>query len=170
MAEFVEIAGTGLRVLGYALSPLVLLPFAVLGLPGVFGGVGKAVSGAIDWISGAAMGVAVFAAFAIILIQLSAVILRYVFGVSFSWVNDSVIFSFAMIFMLGAAGTLRDDDAQRLALEEMERVRIGILAAKPGSQTGCAWVRRAALDAIRSSSLRPGFSFFRYANASSRNA
>ena len=31
-----------------------------------------------------------------------------------------------------SAGTLRDDDAQRLALEELERVRIGILAAKPG--------------------------------------
>ncbi|MEO1643137.1 MAG: TRAP transporter small permease subunit, partial [Pseudomonadota bacterium] len=109
MTEFVEITGTGLRVLGYGLSPFLLLPFAVLVLPGVFGGAAKAVSGLIDRISGAAMGVAVFAAFAIILIQLTAVILRYVFGLSFSWLNDSVIFSFAMIFMLGAAGTLRDD-------------------------------------------------------------
>lgn len=114
MTEFVEIAGTGLRYLGYALSPLILLPFVVLVLPGVFGGVGKVVSGVIDRISGAAMGVAVFAAFAIILIQLTAVILRYVFGLSFSWLNDSVIFSFAMIFMLGAAGTLRDDGHVRV--------------------------------------------------------
>ncbi|MEM1087678.1 MAG: TRAP transporter small permease subunit [Pseudomonadota bacterium] len=114
MTEFVEIAGTGLRYLGYALSPLVLLPFAVLILPGIFSGIGKAISGAIDRLSGAAMGVAVFAAFAIILIQLTAVILRYVFGLSFSWLNDSVIFSFAMIFMLGAAGTLRDDGHVRV--------------------------------------------------------
>lgn len=114
MAEFVEIVGTGLRYAGYALSPLILLPFAVLALPRVFGGAGKAVSGAIDRVSGVAMGAAVFAAFAIILIQLTAVILRYVFGLSFSWLNDSVIFSFAMIFMLGAAGTLRDDGHVRV--------------------------------------------------------
>lgn len=125
MTEFVEIAGTGLRVLGYGLSPLLLLPFAVLALPGVFGGVGKAVSGVIDRVSGAAMGVAVFAAFAIILIQLTAVILRYVFGLSFSWLNDSVIFSFAMIFMLGAAGTLRDDG----------HVRVDIMRGRFGERT-----------------------------------
>ncbi|MEM7492967.1 MAG: TRAP transporter small permease subunit [Pseudomonadota bacterium] len=114
MTEFVELAGTGLRYLGYALSPLILLPFLILILPRAFGGFGQAVSGLIDRISGAAMGVAVFAAFAIIVIQLTAVILRYVFGLSFSWLNDSVIFSFAMIFMLGAAGTLRDDGHVRV--------------------------------------------------------
>lgn len=125
MAEFVEIVGTGLRYAGYALSPLILLPFAVLALPRVFGGAGKAVSGAIDRVSGAAMGAAVFAAFAIILIQLTAVILRYVFGLSFSWLNDSVVFSFAMIFMLGAAGTLRDDG----------HVRVDILRGRFGART-----------------------------------
>ena len=60
------------------------------------------------------MGIAVTAAFLIILIQLAAVLLRYVFGLSFSWLNDSVIFSFAMIFMLGAAATLRDDGHVRV--------------------------------------------------------
>lgn len=60
------------------------------------------------------MGFATVAAFAIILIQLGAVLMRYVFGLSFSWLNDSVVFSFAMIFMLGAAATLRDDGHVRV--------------------------------------------------------
>jgi len=75
---------------------------------------GAALLRILDRLSGIAMGVAAFAAFAIIMIQLSAVLLRYVFGLSFSWLNDSVVFSFAMIFMLGAAATLRDDGHVRV--------------------------------------------------------
>jgi TRAP-type mannitol/chloroaromatic compound transport system permease small subunit len=53
------------------------------------------------------------------------VLLRYVFGLSFSWLNDSVIFSFAMIFMLGAAATLRDDG----------HVRVDIMRSRFGPRT-----------------------------------
>ncbi|MEM9054440.1 MAG: TRAP transporter small permease subunit [Pseudomonadota bacterium] len=109
MADFVTLTGTGLRYLGYALSPLVLLPLLILILPTRMQRAGGFISGLIDRISGAAMALAVTAAFAIILVQLGAVLLRYVFGLSFSWLNDSVIFSFAMIFMLSTAATLRDD-------------------------------------------------------------
>jgi len=109
MADFVELTGTGLRYLGYALSPLTLLPLLILILPTRMERPGRFVSGVLDRISGVAMALAVTAAFAIILIQLGAVLMRYVFGLSFSWLNDSVIFSFAMMFMLGAAATLRDD-------------------------------------------------------------
>ncbi len=114
MADFVSIIGTGLRYAGYIGLPFLLLPLAVLALPNKVGGLAKSLTVALDRISGAAMGVAIVAAFAIIFIQLAAVLMRYVFGLSFSWLNDSVIFSFAMIFMLGAAGTLRDDGHVRV--------------------------------------------------------
>ncbi|MDJ0921201.1 MAG: TRAP transporter small permease subunit [Henriciella sp.] len=114
MADFVSIAGTVLRYAGYAALPFLLLPIVVLIAPKPVSGLANTVIRQIDKASGIAMGFAVLAAFSIILIQLSAVLLRYVFGLSFSWLNDSVIFSFAMIFMLGAAATLRDDGHVRV--------------------------------------------------------
>lgn len=125
MAPFVEIVGTGLRYAGYAAVPLLLLPLLVLALPGPLNKAASLIARALDRISGFAMGFAVTAAFLIILIQLTAVLLRYVFGLSFSWLNDSVIFSFAMIFMLGAAGTLRDDG----------HVRVDIMRSRFGPKT-----------------------------------
>ena len=125
MESFVTIAGTGLRYAGYALLPLLILPVLLLILPKPLAGPARLLRAVIDRISGAAMGVAVTAAFLIILIQLAAVLLRYVFGLSFSWLNDSVIFSFAMIFMLGAAATLRDDG----------HVRVDILRPRFGPKT-----------------------------------
>ena len=125
MESFVTIAGTGLRYAGYALLPLLILPILLLVLPKPLAGLARLLRSVIDRLSGAAMGVAVTAAFLIILIQLAAVLLRYVFGLSFSWLNDSVIFSFAMIFMLGAAATLRDDG----------HVRVDILRPRFGPKT-----------------------------------
>jgi len=91
-----------------------ILPLLVLAVPGVFGSPAKVLSSILDRVSGAALIAAMVFAFAIILIQLAAVVLRYVYGLSFSWLNDSVIFSFASIFMLGAAATLRDDGHVRV--------------------------------------------------------
>jgi len=125
MDAFVEITGTGLRYAGYALLPLLLLPLIVLAAPKPLQGLASFLSKLLDRISGFAMGFAVAAAFLIILIQLAAVLLRYVFGLSFSWLNDSVIFSFAMIFMLGAAATLREDG----------HVRVDIMRARFGERT-----------------------------------
>lgn len=128
MESFVEFAGTGLRFAGYALLPLFLLPFLILAAPKPFSRLANDIKSIIDRISGAAMAVAVTAAFLIILIQLAAVLLRYVFGLSFSWLNDSVIFSFATIFMLGAAATLRDDG----------HVRVDILRSRFSPRTRAA--------------------------------
>ena len=114
MESFVTIAGTGLRYAGYALAPLLILPLLVLLVQKPLKGLANIIKGLLDRISGIAMGFALTAAFLIILIQLAAVLLRYIFGLSFSWLNDSVIFSFAMIFMLGAAATLRDDGHVRV--------------------------------------------------------
>lgn len=125
MDAFVEITGTGLRYAGYAVLPLLLLPLIVLAAPKPLQGVASFLSTLLDRISGIALGFAITAAFLIILIQLAAVLLRYVFGLSFSWLNDSVIFSFAMIFMLGAAATLREDG----------HVRVDILRTRFGDRT-----------------------------------
>ncbi len=114
MDGLVETFGTGLRWLGLGLLPLGLLPLLTLALPKQVGGISKTISSLLDRLSGAAMKVAIVAAFLIILIQLAAVLLRYVFGLSFSWMTDSVIFAFAAIFMLGAAATLRDDGHVRV--------------------------------------------------------
>ena len=125
MEAFVELSGTGLRYAGYVLLPFLALPLLVLIAPGRLKPVAEPLSRYLDRVSGIAMALAVSAAFLIILIQLAAVLLRYVFGLSFSWLNDSVIFSFAMIFMLGAAATLRDDG----------HVRVDILRARFGPMT-----------------------------------
>lgn len=114
MEQFVSITGTGLRYAGYVLAPLLLLPLLLLVLPGPVRKPAKKLSALLDRVSGIGMGFALAAAFSIILIQLAAVLLRYVFGLSFSWLNDSVIFTFAMMFMLGAAATLRDDGHVRV--------------------------------------------------------
>lgn len=114
MEEIVSSVGTALRYAGYGLSPLLLLPLLILAVPKPLKQPSETLSTLLDQISGIAMGFALTAAFLIILIQLAAVLLRYVFGLSFSWLNDSVIFTFAMMFMLGAAATLRDDGHVRV--------------------------------------------------------
>lgn len=128
MTDFVSIVGTGLRYAGYVGVPLLLLPLLVLIAPKPLRGISEGLSAALDRVSGIGMTFAIAAAFLIILIQLAAVLLRYVFGLSFSWLNDSVIFTFAMMFMLGAAGTLRDDG----------HVRVDILRSRFSDRTKAA--------------------------------
>lgn len=129
MADLVSLAGTVLRYAGYAALPFLILPFLTLALPQRLGGLSVRLADGLDRVSGVAMAAATVAAIAIIFIQLAAVLLRYVFGLSFSWLNDSVIFTFAMIFMLGAAATLRDDG----------HVRVDILRPRFRPQTR-AWI------------------------------
>lgn len=47
-----------------------------------------------------------FFALAMVLIQFGIVLLRYVFGVSFVWLDESVLYLHAALFMLGAGYTL----------------------------------------------------------------
>ena len=125
MEDIVSVLGTGLRFAGYGLLPLLALPLLILAIPKPLSKISETLSGLLDRISGFALGFALAAGFVIIVIQLAAVLLRYVFGLSFSWLNDSVIFTFAMMFMLGAAATLRDDG----------HVRVDILRPRFGPKT-----------------------------------
>jgi len=45
-------------------------------------------------------------AIAMVLIQFSTVVMRYIFGISFIWMQESVVYLHATLFMMGAAYTL----------------------------------------------------------------
>ncbi|MEO0786302.1 MAG: TRAP transporter small permease subunit [Pseudomonadota bacterium] len=114
MAEVFLLLGTGLKWLGFALSPLLLLPFACLVLGRQVRGLANAIAGAIDRISTAALGVAMACGVLIVVAQLCVVILRYVFGLSFSWLSEIVVYGFAAMFLLASASALRDNDHVRV--------------------------------------------------------
>lgn len=109
MSDFFLQIGTILKWVGIASLPLFLLPFAILFAPGPASGIGKPLASAIDKINGGVMRVAFAAAILMVLMQIALIIGRFTFGWSRTWMNEIVIFSFAAMFLLGAAATLRDD-------------------------------------------------------------
>ena len=126
--------GTILKWAGIALLPLFLLPLITLVLPNLVEGISKRVSGLIDAISGVALGGAIASALLLVLFQLSVVVLRYTYGISFTWLNELVIYTFAAMFMLGSAATLRDDG----------HVRVDILRPRFGAD-GRNWIELAGI-------------------------
>lgn len=121
--------GTFLKWGGIALLPLFLLPLVTLVVPGLVEDFAKRVSAVIDRISGFAFGGTMVSALALVMIQLAVVVLRYTYGISFTWLNELVIYAFAAMFMLGAAATLRDDG----------HVRVDILRPRFGAD-GRNWI------------------------------
>lgn len=121
--------GTFLKWGGIALLPLFLLPLITLVVPGLVEDFAKRISAVIDRISGFAFGGAMVSALALVMIQLAVVVLRYTYGMSFTWLNELVIYAFAAMFMLGAAATLRDDG----------HVRVDILRPRFGAD-GRNWI------------------------------
>lgn len=61
---------------------------------------------ALDWINRAVGGVVMWLALLMVLVQFAVVLMRYVFGFSSIFVNESVLYLHASIFMLGAGYTL----------------------------------------------------------------
>ncbi len=110
---FVEIGGL-LQWAGIIFAPLLLLPLAVLILPGLLGRLAAALAALIDWLTGLTLGGAMILALMMITAQLAVVLMRFVFGLSFSWLSESVTYTFAAVFMLAAAATLRDDGHVRV--------------------------------------------------------
>ena len=121
--------GTGLKWLGLLSLPLFLLPLIALSAPRLVDGFALKLSGLIDRISGAALGAAIAAGLLLVFSMLAVVILRYTFALSFSWLNEITTYSFAAMFMLGAAAALRDG----------AHVRVDILRPRFG-ETGRNWI------------------------------
>ncbi|MGF1501764.1 MAG: TRAP transporter small permease subunit [Paracoccaceae bacterium] len=82
--------------------------------------VNRAVGGAVRWL-----------ALAMVIVQFSVVVLRYVFGVSFVWLDESVLYLHAALFMLASGYTLLVDG----------HVRVDVFHARLSPR------RRAAIDA-----------------------
>lgn len=61
---------------------------------------------ALDWINRAVGAVVMWLALTMVLVQFGVVMLRYVFGFSSIFINESVLYLHASIFMLGAGYTL----------------------------------------------------------------
>lgn len=70
-----------------------------------------------------------WAALAMVLVQFAVVVLRYVFGTSWIWLQELILYFHATLFMLGAAYTLLDD----------QHVRVDVLYARLGEK-GRAWI------------------------------
>jgi len=124
--------GTGLKWLGIALLPLFTLPLIVLAVPRLLDGAAKRLIALIDRISGGALGIAMVCGVLLVFLQLVVVLLRYAFGLSFTWLNEAVTYAFAAMFMIGAAAALRDG----------AHVRVDILRPRFG-ETGRNWIELA---------------------------
>ena len=126
--------GTGLKWLGLALLPLFALPLIVLSVPRLLDGVAKHLIALIDRFSGIALGGAMACGLLLVFSQLIVVLLRYAFGLSFTWLNEIVTYAFAAMFMLGAAAALRDG----------AHVRVDILRPRFG-EAGRNWIELAGV-------------------------
>jgi TRAP-type mannitol/chloroaromatic compound transport system permease small subunit len=124
--------GTALKWIGIALLPLFALPLVLLAVPRLLDGFAKRLIGLIDRISGGALGIAMVCGVLLVFLQLIVVLLRYAFGLSFTWLNEAVTYAFAAMFMIGAAAALRDG----------AHVRVDILRPRFG-EAGRNWIELA---------------------------
>ncbi len=124
MAEFFLTLGTWIKWAGWAASPLLALPWLVLAFGRPLAGLGDGLSRLLDRVSGAALGLAMVMSVLMLASQLAVVLARYVFGLSFSWLSETVVYSFAAMFLLAAASALRND----------EHVRVDILRQRYGAK------------------------------------
>lgn len=126
MADFVLLTGTALRWIGLAVSPLLLLPLAALVAPRLAGGAARWLAGLIDALSESLLRVAFAGALIMLLAQIAVVVLDKAFGLAFSWLSESVLYGFAVMFLFASASALRDND----------HVRVDILRARfsPGGR------------------------------------
>lgn len=77
-------------------------------------GSGNSVSRLIDRVNEAVGRTVAWGALALVAVQFIAVVLRYVFGVGWIWVEESIVYIHATLFMTGAAFTLLHDGHVRV--------------------------------------------------------
>ncbi len=80
------------------------------------------IADSLDLVNRVTGGLVRWCALAMVLVQFAVVLMRYVFGFSFIWVNETVLYLHSALFMLGAGYTLMIDG----------HVRVDILYARTG--------------------------------------
>lgn len=133
-ADFFLHLGTFLKWIGICALPLFLLPLLSLASPALTEKLSLRIIALIDRFTSFVLGAAIASAVTLLVAQLFVVVLRYAFGLSFTWLNEIVIYAFAAMFMLGAAAALRDD----------AHVRVDILRPRFG-EIGRAWIELTGL-------------------------
>ena len=83
----------------------------------------------IDRINGAIGRTAAWAVLFVVVVQFVVVLLRYVFGLGSIWLSESIMYGHAILFMLAAAWTLRENG----------HVRVDVLYADAAPRTK-AWI------------------------------
>lgn len=126
--------GAGLKWLGALLLPLFALPLVALAFPGRLDRAALWLFRAIDRATGAALNIAVASGLLLLFATLAVVVLRYAFGLSFTWLNEIMTYTFAAMFMLGSAAAMRDG----------AHVRVDILRPRFG-ETGRNWIELAGI-------------------------
>ena len=79
MSAFFLTIGTALKWVGFALSPLLILPLLILISPSTFGRPSNALSAGLDRVSSASLTLANGLAILMVLIQILVIIGRYIF-------------------------------------------------------------------------------------------
>lgn len=73
-----------------------------------------ALADTIDWINGKIGRAAAWLCVAVVAIQFAVVLLRYLFGIGSIWLQESILYSHAAMFLLAAAWTLKSDGHVRV--------------------------------------------------------
>lgn len=95
------------------------------------------VAGAIDWLNFTIGRAVAWIALLMVVTQLVIVVLRYVFGIGFVWLQESVVYMHALLFLLGAGYTLLRDG----------HVRVDIFYREASPRTK-AWVNLAGVTLL----------------------
>ncbi len=73
-----------------------------------------ALADAIDWLNRTIGRAAAWLCLVVVAIQFAVVVLRYLFGIGSIWLQESIIYSHAAMFLLVAAWTLKNDGHVRV--------------------------------------------------------
>ncbi len=73
-----------------------------------------AIADAIDRLNSTIGRTAAWLCLAVVTIQFAVVVLRYLFGIGSIWLQESIVYSHAALFLLAAAWTLRNDGHVRV--------------------------------------------------------
>lgn len=106
LSETALAIGKGLHYAGLILSPLLIVPLVLLALPNL-GKFFQMPVRIIDKTSQTLLNIAGWAGFIMATGMLAAVLMRYVFGLSFGWLKDIWVYAFATCFMFASAGALK---------------------------------------------------------------